>query len=234
MVSKWAALSLLQKMPKQSFLFPSSAFVECNQISFSQKATKLHAASASPSVVQLSDPRYKNLLSWTWAIHCQNYNKSNQNVIITAGRQCVSKWIKFEWMSFCSFNHLNVFTINKSSDIYFSIFVTLHYLIWERLPQTGGERLPRQRGVTKRMSGLRASPWIMVTVASGHVNKDLFRVALCILEVPLFISTTWVQLLSITWEGMALSMSKLIMLFIKTENSMWSRSKLLWDDQCSH
>lgn len=59
----------------------------------------------------------------------------------------------------------------------------------------------------------------MVAVASGHVNKDLFRVALCVAEVSLRISSSWVQLHGITWKSMSLSLSDLITLFIKTEDS---------------
>lgn len=61
----------------------------------------------------------------------------------------------------------------------------------------GGEKLPRHQGATGE-SGLRESPRIMATVASGHVDKDLFRVVLCTLEVPLYVGSSWVQLLSIT------------------------------------
>lgn len=60
----------------------------------------------------------------------------------------------------------------------------------------------------------------MVAVALGHVNKDLFRVALCVAEVSLRISSSWVQLHGITWKSMSLSLSDLIMLFIKTEDSV--------------
>lgn len=60
--AKWAALSLLQKMPKENFLFQSPTFVECNQCPPPQKkATKLHAASASQGAVQLSAPQYKKI-----------------------------------------------------------------------------------------------------------------------------------------------------------------------------
>lgn len=83
-------------------------------------------------------------------------------------------------------------------------------------------------------SGLRESLSIMVTVASGHVHRNLYRVVLCILEGSLFRSSSRVQLLSIPWKSMPLSPSKLIMLFIRADNSMCSQWKLLQDDHHSY